>query len=77
MKLLLPSRALLLAVGLGLHGPSCGDDGPGIGPGGACTRSSDCADDLSCVKGICASPDAGSAFGAHVEARAPDGSDVD
>jgi hypothetical protein len=70
---------LLLAVGLGaLHGPSCGADSPGIGPGGPCTRPSDCIDGLTCPQGVCVSPDAGAPFGTHVvDSSAPDGNDVD
>ncbi|HEX3769858.1 MAG TPA: hypothetical protein VHV30_03285 [Polyangiaceae bacterium] len=57
---LLASRVVLLAIGagVGLHGPSCGDSAPGSVLNAPCTRSSDCADDLMCVSGLCAMPDA-------------------
>jgi hypothetical protein len=67
--------ALVLAVGLGaLHSPSCGSDAPGSGPNAPCERSSDCEDDLSCLQGVCVSPDAGAPLGPHlVDSGAADG----
>jgi hypothetical protein len=60
VKLLAPKVVLLaIGAGLGLHAPSCGDNAPGSALGAACTRSSDCVDDLMCVRGVCSAPDAG------------------
>jgi hypothetical protein len=50
---------LLFVVALSALRDPCGTDTVGAGVNGPCTRSKDCADGLSCVMGVCTSPDAG------------------
>jgi hypothetical protein len=48
---------LLLVALVAMHDP-CGTDTVAEGLNGACTRSSDCEKDLSCVGGVCSPADA-------------------
>jgi hypothetical protein len=76
------SRAvLLLVVALGALRDPCGTDTVGAGLNGPCTRSTDCAEGLSCSGGVCTSldagtPDAGAPTDA-TDAAIPDGSAAD
>lgn len=49
---------LFVVVALGALRDPCGTDTVGAGVNGPCTRSKDCADGLSCLMGVCTSPDA-------------------
>jgi hypothetical protein len=53
-------KALLLIVSLGALREPCGtEEGSQLGPNAPCTRSSDCAKDLSCIGGVCSPGDGG------------------
>jgi hypothetical protein len=68
---------LLFVAALGMLRDPCGTDTVGAGVNGPCTRSKDCADGLSCVMGVCTSPDAGviDAGGSDAtDSAVPDGS---
>jgi hypothetical protein len=71
-------KALLLAlVSLAaLRGPSCGSETEGGGTNAPCTRASDCENGLTCLQGVCLSPDAG-VPPVHPPDSGPDGNDHD
>ncbi len=51
--------------------PGCGGTGSGAGLGDACTRTSDCADDLDCESGLCVNPEASEEPQLEDEGEAP------
>jgi hypothetical protein len=71
--------ALLLVVALGALRDPCGTEAIPAGINGACTRTKDCQEGLSCVAGVCSLPDAGAteSGGDASEAGAGDGSAAD